>query len=125
MAQLYINDLSFTKVHPMKLKSETADTLSTFIHDVGIPSVIHSYDAQELMHGKFKMEKENSMPEADDWGTEAYVNYISAEVCLPKDGAEVIGTVVTRKKDCDGNPIGKSNSNPILDTRLYQVIFPD
>jgi hypothetical protein len=30
MAQLYINDLSFTKVYPMKLKSEAADTLSTF-----------------------------------------------------------------------------------------------
>jgi hypothetical protein len=32
MAQLYINDLTFAKVYPMKLKSQTADTLSTFIH---------------------------------------------------------------------------------------------
>jgi len=45
MAQLYINDLSFTKVYSMKQKSEVADTLSKFIHDVGIPHALHSDDA--------------------------------------------------------------------------------
>jgi hypothetical protein len=71
------------------------------------------------------MEIENSMPEADKWDVEAYDNYISTEVRLPKNGSEVIGTVVSRKKDRDGNPIRKSNTNPILDTRLYQVMFPE
>jgi hypothetical protein len=33
--------------------------------------------------------------------------------------------VTTRKQDADGNPIGKSHSNPILDSRLYEVEFPD
>jgi len=32
MAQFYINNLLFTKVYPMKQKSETVDTLSKFIH---------------------------------------------------------------------------------------------
>jgi hypothetical protein len=54
MAQLYINDLSFTKVYPMKAKSKTVDTLRNFIQDVGIPHAIHSDDALELMQGKFK-----------------------------------------------------------------------
>jgi hypothetical protein len=54
MAQLYINDLSFTKVYPMKAKSEAADTLRKFIQDVGIPHALHSDDAPELMYGKFK-----------------------------------------------------------------------
>jgi len=54
MAQLYINDLSFTKVYPMKTKAETSDTLSKFIHEVGIPHSLHSDDAPELMHGQFK-----------------------------------------------------------------------
>jgi hypothetical protein len=54
MAQLYINDLTFTKVYPMKTKSQTSETLSAFIHDVGIPTIIHSDDANELMHGKFR-----------------------------------------------------------------------
>ena len=33
--------------------------------------------------------------------------------------------VKTRKRDADGNPIGKANANPLLDTRLYKVEFPD
>ncbi len=45
MAQIYVNDLSFTKVYPMKVKSEAGDTLQTFIHDIGIPHSIRSDDA--------------------------------------------------------------------------------
>jgi hypothetical protein len=37
MAQIYINDLSFCKVYPMKQKSSAPDTLNSFIHEVGIP----------------------------------------------------------------------------------------
>jgi hypothetical protein len=54
MAQLYINDLSYTKIYPMKTKSQTPDTLTAFIHDVGIPNAIHSDDAPELLHGTFR-----------------------------------------------------------------------
>jgi hypothetical protein len=54
MAQIYINDLSFTKVYTMKVKSETADTSNAFIQDVGIPHTLHSDDAKELLQGPFK-----------------------------------------------------------------------
>jgi hypothetical protein len=54
MAQIYINDLTFTKVYTMKQKSDVPDTLSSFIHEVGIPHSIHSEDAPELKHGRFK-----------------------------------------------------------------------
>jgi len=33
--------------------------------------------------------------------------------------------VTARKKDIHGNPIGMSNKNPILDTRVYEVTFPE
>ena len=33
------------------------------------------------------------------------------------------GTVKARKRDSDGNLIGKSNYNPIIDTSLYDVEF--
>jgi hypothetical protein len=63
MAQIYRNDLSFVKVYPMQAKSNTADTLSAFIHDVGIPHMIHSDDAPELLHGKFRqLCKEYNIP---------------------------------------------------------------
>jgi hypothetical protein len=54
MAQIYTNDLTFTKVYPMELRSSTGDTLQSFIHDVSIPHSLHSDNAPELLHGKFK-----------------------------------------------------------------------
>ncbi len=55
MAQLYVNDLGFTKVYPMKTKTETSVSLSAFIYEVGIPNPLHSDNAKELTHGKFKI----------------------------------------------------------------------
>ena len=34
------------------------------------------------------------------------------------------GGVICQKHDADGNSIGRSNKNPILDTHLYEVEFP-
>jgi len=86
----------------------------------------HDNEAPEHMAPEYApLEPDSCMPEADDWDAEAFDKYIAAEVRLPKDGQEVIAKVIARKRDHDGNPIGKANNNPILDTRLYQVIFPD
>ncbi len=54
------------------------------------------------------------MPETGD-------NYLSAELMLPKGGVLVKGHVTAHKGDRDGNPVGRANDNPILDTRLYIV----
>jgi hypothetical protein len=35
------------------------------------------------------------------------------------------GEVLRRRRDRNGRPIGVRNSNPILDTREYEVVFPD
>ncbi len=71
------------------------------------------------------LEPESRNPEADDWDPEAYEQYNSAQVRLNKGGQEHLGTVVSRKRDAHGNPVGHANPNPILDTRIYQVTFPD
>jgi hypothetical protein len=68
---------------------------------------------------------EASIPEAFEWDAEAHDKYISAEVSLPKDGEYFLGKVLAQKHDRNGNPVGKSNTNPILDTRTYDVTFPD
>ena len=52
-------------------------------------------------------------------------NYLSAELMLPKGGVLVKGCVKARKRNRDGNPIGRANDNPILDTRSYIVNFDD
>ncbi len=52
-------------------------------------------------------------------------NYLSAELMLPKGGVMVKGHVTARKRNRDGNPVGRANDNPILDTRSYIVDFDD
>ena len=37
----------------------------------------------------------------------------------------MVGRVVKRSRDNDGNPIGRANDNPVLDTRQYVVEFAD
>lgn len=70
-------------------------------------------------------EPEAAMPEADDYDEETYDKYISAQVMLPKGDTYQSAQVRQRKRTSQGDPIGKSNSNPILDTRVYEVEFPD
>jgi hypothetical protein len=47
------------------------------------------------------------MPEADDFTPEAFDEYLTAEVLLPNMGTIVKAKVTGRKRDVDGNPIGK------------------
>jgi hypothetical protein len=56
---------------------------------------------------------------------EAHDNYVGIELLLPKRGTMSRGCVTTWKRDADGNPKGRANENPILDTREYTVIFKD
>ena len=58
-AQLYVNRGGYTKVYPMISKSKAHESLSAFVHEVGIPGSIHSDDAREIVEGKMleKMRK--------------------------------------------------------------------
>ncbi|KAI2490439.1 Reverse transcriptase (RNA-dependent DNA polymerase) [Fragilaria crotonensis] len=51
--------------------------------------------------------------------------YISASVLLPRGEDVVRAKVIGRMHGRDGTPLGMRHSNPILDTREYQVEFPD
>jgi hypothetical protein len=71
------------------------------------------------------IEPQAEKPEADDYDEETFDKLLSAEVLLPRGDMQAIAKVVKRKRDADGHPIGHSNSNPILDTRVYEVEFAD
>jgi hypothetical protein len=64
-------------------------------------------------------------PEMDEYTPDAYDEYIRAQVILPVGGELRRGEVLRRKRDHDGRPIGTRNSNPLLDTRKYEVSFAD
>jgi transposase len=65
------------------------------------------------------------MPERDDVTAENLDQYIGAEVLLPLGDKMLSGKVRARKRDRDGSLRGTAHSNPILDSRTYDVEFPD
>jgi hypothetical protein len=52
--QLFANDIGFSTVYPMHLKSEAPNALKCFLQDVGTPQVLHSDNAKELMQGEWR-----------------------------------------------------------------------
>jgi hypothetical protein len=54
MAQIFMNDIKYMHIFPMKQKSEAGNTLLELIQDIGIPSALHCDGAQELQYGKWK-----------------------------------------------------------------------
>ena len=64
------------------------------------------------------LDHEVPKPEAND-------NYVKALVMLPRGNSYARGKVIVRKRDVDGNAVGRSNYNPILDTREFNVKFDD
>ena len=69
--------------------------------------------------------KVEQIDDVDEFDHEAYDKYISSRVVVPRGGMLQRGTVKARKRDNDGNLIGRTNPNPILDTSLYDVEFED
>ena len=67
----------------------------------------------------------HDMPETDHFGHEIYDRYISARIMLPQEDSMAKATVIGRKHNVDGELIGNSHPNPILDTGLYEVQFDD
>ena len=52
-------------------------------------------------------------------------NYMGAKLNLSFGGTMRSGSVKQLARDAEGELFGTRNSNPILDTRLYKVEFPD
>ena len=83
------------------------------------------YEDEDAYMPTEPIEPEAEKPDIADFTTEAYDKFLSAEVMLPQGDILVPAQVVGRKHDLDGNPIGQAHANPLLDSRVYEVEFPD
>ena len=61
----------------------------------------------------------------DEPDADTYDQYVGASVTLPIGSKMLNAKVRGRKRSLDGSLIVKANQNPILDTRTYDVEFPD
>jgi hypothetical protein len=67
-----------------------------------------------------------SVKEADDFDINLHHKFINlSKVMIPQGGQIVTGRVARRKRDGDGNLIGRSHTNPFLDTSLNELNFED
>jgi hypothetical protein len=71
----------------------------------------------------------SKMQDIDDIKEEHYVDtydqYVGARVRVPIGDEIRSGRVVRRKRELDGTVRGRSNTNSMLDTRTYEIEFPD
>ena len=68
---------------------------------------------------------QDHIPDIDDADPDTYDQYVGAEVELSQGDRVMTGKVKRRKLNPDGSVHGRANSNPILDSRTYDVEFPD
>jgi hypothetical protein len=91
-------------------------------HTDGEPLASESYDEDD---SPWHEDPLAAMPDADEYTPEQYDEYVGSEVLLPVGSELLRGVVKKRHHDLNGNPYGLRNSNPILDTRSYDVQLPD
>jgi hypothetical protein len=56
---------------------------------------------------------------------DTYDQYVGAHVRVPIGNEIKSGKVIRRKRELDGTLRGRANANPMLDTRNYEIEFPD
>ena len=66
---------------------------------------------------------EPEIGETDQVQHEAFDRYITARVNLPQGESKAYGTVMGRKRDANGDLVGISHQNSLLDIAIYEVQF--
>ena len=94
------------------------------IVDVEPTTEVDEPEMDDLYEDELENGEDSTMPEADD--IDGYDRFINAEVLMPRDGEHMhAAKVIGRSVDDDGNMIGKYHDQPYLNTRVYDVMFPD
>jgi hypothetical protein len=115
-----LDDAIKSKLGKHRTDKEVEDELEGLFQSAG-----DLLDDDDIDDGFEPFDADATMPEAYDWTPETFDQYLTAEVLLPHHGELVQARVTGRKQGADGNPIGKANANPILDSRVYEAKFHD
>lgn len=115
-----------------KLKKGIRETIGDSVAESDVPAEARSSIGDDPPGDLFEDEPtaplfpgEEARKGVDDFTPEALDEYLSAELLLPHRGEMRKGRVISRRRDVQGNPIGTRDTNPILDTRCYDVKFDD
>lgn len=80
---------------------------------------------KEPLNDQAKISSDNA--EALEIANDESDNYVNMEIGLRRGGEGELQRAMVKKRaiDVDGKPLGKYNPNPLLDSRQYEVEYPD
>lgn len=117
---------------PLTLEEELSNTESSkraafdlaITRKLGDSIVIPESRDDDKVFDEYEDDEEEAriLPEADDV---SYDDLINAEVNLPHRGDLSMATVIGVSRDSDGKRKGRYNANPIVNSQVYGVMFPD
>jgi hypothetical protein len=96
------------------IRRKLGDSMTPPPKPIEPPSEYEAYEDNE--------ESPQLIPELDD---EEYDSLINAEVLLPHQDQTMHATVLGPTQDDNGMETGSYNPNPVLNTKIYDVMFPD
>lgn len=85
-----------------------------------------SLDDEDITH-PFESEIQDYQVEDTPATLEELDKYIGAHVMVPNEQGEhmVLAKIIGKKRDAEGNHIGDYHPNPLLDTHVYQLQYPN
>ena len=108
------------------------DGMTNFINDDVDVDKVEDDDILDWLEEKYQGLPKT--PEIDDVvdnsdrrkQADTYDQFLGAEVAIPDEtGRSAMARVMKRVKDNDGNGVGVATANPLTNTALYEVQFPD
>ena len=124
----YVNEATVSFREDVKFADEgtadvhPSDTTRTFLN------IIDNLDLEEQdpeAVDPSKLGHEKQFEDFDNVTPEAYDENLKKLIKLNNNGEEVLGKVVSRKRNSDGKLIGKHNIDPKLDSRIYWLEMQD
>ena len=100
----------------------TTDFDENIIQKIGVPATEDDFDKDYLTptYEYYDNDHQDTDPDSPPKHLtptpEIGDNYLNMKLMLPRGGTLARGRVTERKRDHEGNVIGRSNANPILDT---------
>jgi hypothetical protein len=111
-----------TKAKLAEFDQRVAERLARGDNELVVPLNTRVMDV-DIFEDDDNLEVEDQCFDMDD--AEALDKFISAQVLLPVGDTLQLGEVIKRMRDGHGNLTGTHHPNPLLDTRVYEVVMSD
>ena len=83
----------------------------------GSPDGMNNKDPFKIQASSTGVDRDIPTPEQGD-------KFVGVSIMLPRGEISACGKVIARKRDAEGNPAGRADTNPVKDSCTYEAQFP-